>query len=446
MKKIVLSSLLLLSVSAAVLAQDFKTGYFLDNYTYSYRLNPAAPMEEDSYSFFAVGLGNVTAEARSNLGIYSFFRPVGDEYYFFTESDVPVADALSGFAENNSVLAGAKVNVFTFGRQLHESRFSVELNARTDNSLVAPYDFFSLIKHGLYSLSTGEIEPRYQFSGVSLNSNTYAELAFNFGHKVGDVVTLGATLKGLVGFASAALDWDLDVVPGTGAESLKGACNFDAHIASPMTIPFANYTRDGKTYYDPEHMTDNMDIASAWKNNPKKVGGWGLAADLGITIEPFDGLSLEASILDLGFMSWNSTFHGKMEFSGQIPDDDYKEIFEIEDLTHLKYTNMLNFKVHAGAKYRMPFYDGLSVGVLGTYQKNFREVRLGLDFTPIRFISLAASAGFNNFGTDFGAAMNIRFPGVNFFVGTDALYFKMNKFIPTEKVNTLLTAGLVIAI
>ena len=94
----------------------------------------------------------------------------------------------------------------------------------------------------------------------------------------------------------------------------------------------------------------------------------------------------------------------------------------------------------------MPFYEGLSAGVITTVQNFYKEVRFGLDVTPIRAISLAASAALNSYGFDMGAALNFRFPGVNLFLGTDSMFFKMNEYhIPSSKGVTNVTAGLAIA-
>jgi hypothetical protein len=54
MKKLLLAGILTLAAGVAF-AQDFKTGYFLDNYVYSYRVNPGASLEGKPGTFVGVG-------------------------------------------------------------------------------------------------------------------------------------------------------------------------------------------------------------------------------------------------------------------------------------------------------------------------------------------------------------------------------------------------------
>lgn len=67
MKKLLLSAAFVLFCSAALSGQELKTGFFLENNVYSYRINPAATFEEKPYTFFAIGLGNVSATDRKSV-------------------------------------------------------------------------------------------------------------------------------------------------------------------------------------------------------------------------------------------------------------------------------------------------------------------------------------------------------------------------------------------
>ena len=57
---------MLLSLGAS--AQSFRGGYFLDNYVYGYRINPAQVNEK---SFFGIGIGDIDLLNNSNLGMSS---------------------------------------------------------------------------------------------------------------------------------------------------------------------------------------------------------------------------------------------------------------------------------------------------------------------------------------------------------------------------------------
>jgi len=75
MKKAILFSTAILAAfcfSSNAVAQNLESGFFLDNYTYTYRLNPALMPDNN---FIAIGVGNVSAGIASKLGVGSFLYP-----------------------------------------------------------------------------------------------------------------------------------------------------------------------------------------------------------------------------------------------------------------------------------------------------------------------------------------------------------------------------------
>ena len=53
-------------------AQNLETAHFLDNYIFSYRLNPSVTPYLTS-GFFTVGAGNITITPNLNVGMSNFF-------------------------------------------------------------------------------------------------------------------------------------------------------------------------------------------------------------------------------------------------------------------------------------------------------------------------------------------------------------------------------------
>ena len=102
--------------------------------------------------------------------------------------------------------------------------------------------------------------------------------------------------------------------------------------------------------------------------------------------------------------------------------------------------------LHAGIEAKMPFYERLSFGLLGTHRFNgaysWTEGRLAANVMPVDCIGLAASCAVSNFGGSFGGIVNFVFPGFNFFVGVDSFMLKVSpQYIPVEKFNTNLALG-----
>ena len=433
MKKLFTLAALLTGVMAVSAAQEFKTAYFLDNHVYSYRINPAAPFEKDSFSFFAVGVGNVSFAMPSNqaLSNFIFTTPEGRYTWGFGES-VPAEKFLSGITKDNFMQPELGINLITFGHQAEDRRFTAEVNLRSSTYFYAPKDFFGAMKIGLndgLKTKTG----RYSFENMHLESNTYAEIAVGYSRRLEDNLILGGTAKLLFGLAGAFLDvhsLDLGELPN---DDFGGSVDADAYLSSK--ILGINTTLIGNSLANLQNVG----------YNGIGISGLGLSFDLGATWTPIEGLDVGFSIIDLGFLTWFDSVHGKINYKDRIIDT-AEQGLQLESAETVRKTKLINYNVHLSAKYRMPFYEGLSAGVITTVQNFYKEVRFGLDVTPIRAISLAASAALNSYGFDMGAALNFRFPGVNLFLGTDSMFFKMNEYhIPSSKGVTNVTAGLAIA-
>ena len=434
MKKLFTGVVLLAGIMAVSAAQEFKTSFFLDNHVYSYRINPAAPFENDSFSFFAVGVGNTSFSMPSNLPLSSliFKTPEGKYTWVFGES-IPADKFLSGITMDNYMQPELSVNLITFGHQEEDRRFTAELNVRTNTYFYAPKDFFGAMKIGLndgLKTKTG----RYSFENMHFESNNYAEVAVGYSRRLEDNLILGGTAKVLLGLGGAFLDihnLELGEYPG---DDFGGTVNADAYI-SCKTMGVSPALVKNSLYYLQDAGYSGFGIC-----------GLGLGVDLGATWTPLEGLDVGFSVVDLGFLTWFDSVHGTIDYKDRVIDD-AEEGLQLESVENVIKTKLINFNIHVSAKYRMPFYEGLTAGVLTTFQRHFTEARVGLDVTPLRAISLAASAAFNNYGFDFGAALNFRFPGVNLFLGADSFAaFKMNEYhIPSSKGITNITAGLAIA-
>lgn len=450
-KRFVLTFSLALAASLAVSAQSFKTGYFLDNYTYAYRLSAAAPLESKDFTFFALGLGNASLELNSNFAISNILAFEGGKLVLPVFNDVlSEAQAISGLLRYNTAELATSGNVITIGRQSGLNRFSLEFNVRSEAYLNLPLDVFSLLKRGLESLATQEYEPDYSFVGMHFGMNSYSELALGYSRQIGDVVTVGARLKGLFGRGASAFDWSLSVGAGPG-NTLIADTDASISVSSPVNLSIPTILIDHQEYYYLGGLfTETVaGIVGGWGKLPRRrIAGFGAAADLGITVKPIDWLTLTASVNDLGFLTWKSTINGRMRFNDQIDRSDYSRIFAIDNSGGPTFTSFLNYTVHAGARMRMPFYDRLSLGVLGTFRQHSAEGRIGLDVTPLDFISITGSAGLGTYGGSLGAAVNFRIPLVNFFVGVDGMLFNFipGTILPAGGVNTVACAGLVLAI
>jgi hypothetical protein len=118
----------------------------------------------------------------------------------------------------------------------------------------------------------------------------------------------------------------------------------------------------------------------------------------------------------------------------------------------IKKTNALSATVHAALEARMPFYERLSFGILGTVRADgpysWTEGRLIMSIAPVNVLSAAASYAVSDFGHSLGAVLNIHLPGINLYAGFDSILPALNvtpQMVPVNALNTNMTMGLTIA-
>ena len=115
----------------------------------------------------------------------------------------------------------------------------------------------------------------------------------------------------------------------------------------------------------------------------------------------------------------------------------------------LTKSHMLAATIHAGVEARMPFYERLSFGLLGTQRidgiYSWTEGRLIANLAPVNFFSIAGSYALSNYGSSLGAVLNIHLPGFNLYAGLDSFLPLMEvtpQFVPVNSTNTNVSLGL----
>jgi hypothetical protein len=193
--------------------------------------------------------------------------------------------------------------------------------------------------------------------------------------------------------------------------------------------------------------------------NSPGLGGFGLGFDLGglyefkdCSVDWLDGLKVSLALTDLGFISWSNTVVAEssgdpFEFSGfsmGYKDDNGERKFDngmksvkddLTDFTNLRSKGDEGGQSHAlaattrlGIEYPMPFYDRLSVSLLGTHRfdgdYSWSEARLGANCKPLSWIDGGINLAFTSFCTTMGWVINFHPVGMNFFVGMDHMIGK----------------------
>ncbi len=436
----------LLSYNAS--AQN-QTTYFLDNYGYNYRYNPAIMSER---SFFAVGLGNVSTSLGSNIGLSSLLYPSADGNTLVTgfNNSVSSQEFLSGIKDRNGVCADFNANLFSFVTRKEDRMTSFEINVKTLSDATISGDIFRLLK-------TGSADVKYDFSSTSVNLDSYVEIAFgrsryNEDKKFG----FGYRIKGIVGLGSAQVYFN-DTQITSNEDQLRVNLNGQARIACPM-VKF-KLDDDGKIS-GLEQDTENRSLA-----------GIGAAIDAGVVYNPVEGLSLSAAINDLGLVNWDYSLlaqsKGTVNFKGldmSSENANYKDELDKVDKEFKDLANFgakdgyetiwryLPFNVNAGVRYRIPMAQIVSVGATASYQNSnipVWESRFAATLSPCRWFSITGNYGYGTFGPVWGSALSVSASFLNFYIGIDGFSGPVGKyeniaFYPVNRFNLRLNTGLTI--
>lgn len=454
LKAFVFTGLLIASTTA--IAQN-RTGYFLEGNLYRHNLNPAF-MGERGYVSFPI-LGNMNIQTQGNVGYSNFIYKTNTPGYTqttFLNSSVSANDFLSDIDDENIVRLNLDMTIFSLGFKAFGGYNTIDLNLRSRTGMSMPYEMFEFMK------VMGN--KHYVMEDLNMQTKNYIDLSLGHSHKINDELTIGANVKFLFGVAYADVNFDrIDVnmsgnqwllnAKGTGNIAMGGAYTFSDEL-----------TADGRKKID-----GYDDIAAG-------IQGFGMGLDLGATYDlseiVTEGLTVSASITDLGFISWNKTaaasinndepytfdgfsnlaIHNDSEnktLDDQFEDlqDDLEDFFNLNDDGEESVSTGIGTTFNLGVEYKMPFYKPLTAGFLFTHRfegvYSWTEARISANIAPVDVFDAALSLGLNTYGVSAGFLANFHCTGFNLFFGTDCFMGKTTKqFIPLNDMNASVSFGI----
>ena len=457
--KYLAATLLLCSSSLAGMAQAAKSAYFLDGTLYNYQLNPAMDSER---GFFSLGIGNLSLKTNSNVGVSDFIYPYGeDKLTTFMSGSVDAEDFLRNIPKSVRLSTGLDMNVFALGTRMLGGYTTLGFSLHSSVSTNIPKGFFEFAKKGLQ-------ETTYNFSDINLRTMNYAALTLGHSREIFDGFRVGINVKRLIGIAYANAHVDkLNLTLGENYWKIESHAYAEAAFFAEVETATDN---QGKVDFEETKLSTEINANSVTKSAS------GLGFDLGVVYdmkEFVEGLTVSASIVDLGRIKWNnmtrvSTRNNVIEFNGfeDIDINDFSgsvtdelealgdEAMDMTDFYHNGAESMstsLNANLYLGAEYNMPFYNPLSVAIL--YNKRFgkltgwNECRGYINIAPTKFFEASANVGISTFGTSLGWLVNLHPAGLNFFIGSDHMITKVTpQFIPVNNLNSHITLGVNLAL
>jgi hypothetical protein len=462
--KAIVAASMLMACSGAM-AQELNSAYYTEDYNFRHEMNPAYGNEQNYVSIPA--LGNINVGLHGNFGYQDvvLHNPMygiegGKKMTTFMNPYISASEALDGFSTgNNRIVGDVGVTLLSAGFKAFGGYNTITLSSKTSFGVSLPYELFEFAKN------TGN--KTYNIGDINVGAKSYVELGLGHSRQINDKLRVGAKLKFLLGVASA--DFLFKDVKADLASNDKWIISGTA--TADVSMKGFTYESETAEYNDPSK--GEYEKINSANVDGAGIGGFGMAIDLGGVYKINDDWTVNAAVLDLGFINWSNDMQAvnradKFEFSGfrdlsvssdhgsTIDDqlDSYGD--QITDFVNLRdngdqggRTTGIGATVNVGAEYNLPVYRKITFGALSSTRINgaytWTEGRISANWTPLSWLDGGVNFAVNSFTTSMGWVLNIHPKGYNFFIGMDHVLGKNSKEgIPLSS-NASLALGMSIA-
>jgi len=449
MKRYILVPVLFLLAANTAMAQELNSAYFTKGYLFRHNMNPAFDNEKFYVSMPA--LGNLNLKLQGNLGVEDvlFKNPTntGKKTVTFMHPSISYEEAMKGINDKNKIQFDLRMTLLSVGFKGFKGYNTIEVNMRNRFGLNLPGSLFQMakgVKNQLYNFDFG------------LRDQAYVEIALGHSHKINENLRVGAKAKVLLGVGMAELE-----MKGLQADFRADQNTWQMHSGNLKAdvymkgLQFKN-NPPGETFKDGTPDV-HVDFGETDVDSPG-ISGSGGAFDLGGEYRVMDGLTVSASILDLGFINWSNrtglkqqsqtfTFDGFKEVAVKDENkpeeniidnqaDDYSD--QLSRFINLNaesdggsQSKWLSPTINVAAEYEMPFYRKLTVGLLAQHHfdgdYSWSEARLSANVSPVKVFSFSATGAVNSFGGSFGWVAALHNSGLALFIGMDHVFTKTTK-------------------
>lgn len=432
-KHLIFGAALMAAANAA--SQNTYSGYFLDNYTYRYQMNPAFGNDKGFVSF--PGLGNVNVNVHGNLHVKDVIFPLNGKTVLFTNPGISVSKVMDNIGDRNRLGTSEKIDIISVGFNGMGGYNTVSLSAVANADVSVPGSFFSLAKEGITNKT-------YEIDNMFGNANAYAQLALNHSREIKQVkgLRVGAAVKFLL--SAGNVDFRFNE-----AKLYLGTDKWIAHTNADI------YASVGGLRFKMDHSNETgLDYVSGADLDDYKIGGFGMAFDLGAEYKWKD-FRFSLAALDLGFINWGKTQWASTN-GDRIVDtdaftfnanDDAPNSFDNEwdrlsdNIARLyqlsnngeksSRTRALAATLNFGVDYEFPIYRKLHFGLLNSTRINgnytWTQFRLSANVNPVKCFSADANLAVGSYGVGFGWLLNFSVTGFNLFLGMDHTLGSLSK-------------------
>ena len=463
-------------------AQFLRTSYFMEGTHYRQQLNPALTPTKGYFNLPVIGAVNATVGSTS-LGYQDIIDIIDDGDDFYTKPDF-----MNRLKDNNKLNVNFSTEILSAGWYKGKNFWSFNIGLRTDIGANLTKNMFTFLNE-METVEENWRNSNYDISGQQLNINAYTEVGLGLSRQINNRLTVGARVKALLGIGNMELKLNrVAMSANLPSDQQINQWSSESYWNSMTPSQAAQAAQELKDKFNNYHanLTVGAELKSSFKGlelqeeegkdyvtdfdfDSGKLGiaGYGFGIDLGASYKILDNLTVSASVLDLGFISWSksstkiasanpdpidikgSTYanmvdpnnpntvmnavnqlqndaQGYMDrvTNGDVLDYDMLQL-EVSDAKESRKSRLASTLV-LGAEYGF-FNNKLAVGVLSTTRfvqpDALTELTFSANYRPKSWFNVALSySAIQSAGKSFGLGLKLG----PLFVGTDYMFLGKN--------------------
>ena len=463
-------------------AQFLRTSYFMEGTHYRQQLNPALTPTKGYFNLPVIGAVNATVGSTS-LGYQDIIDIIDDGDDFYTKPDF-----MNRLKDNNKLNVNFSTEILSAGWYKGKNFWSFNIGLRTDIGANLTKNMFTFLNE-METVEENWRNSNYDISGQQLNINAYTEIGLGLSRQINSRLTVGARVKAILGIGNMELKLNrVAMSANLPSDQQINQWSSESYWNSMTPSQAAQAAQELKDKFNNYHanLTVGAELKSSFKGlelqeeegkdyvtdfdfDSGKLGiaGYGFGIDLGASYKILDNLTVSASVLDLGFISWSksstkiasanpdpidikgSTYanmvdpnnpntvmnavnqlqndaQGYMDrvTNGDVLDYDMLQL-EVSDAKESRKSRLASILV-LGAEYGF-FNNKLAVGVLSTTRfvqpDALTELTFSANYRPKSWFNVALSySAIQSAGKSFGLGLKLG----PLFVGTDYMFLGKN--------------------
>lgn len=400
----------------------------------------------------------------------------------------PNPDFMNRLKDNNKLNVNFSTEILSAGWYKGKNFWSFNIGLRTDIGANLTKNMFTFLNE-METVEENWRNSNYDISGQQLNINAYTEIGLGLSRQINSRLTVGARVKALLGIGNMELKLNrVAMSANLPSDQQINQWSSESYWNSMTPSQAAQAAQELKDKFNNYHanLTVGAELKSSFKGlelqeeegkdyvtdfdfDSGKLGiaGYGFGIDLGASYKILDNLTVSASVLDLGFISWSksstkiasanpdpidikgSTYanmvdpnnpntvmnavnqlqndaQGYMDrvTNGDVLDYDMLQL-EVSDAKESRKSRLASILV-LGAEYGF-FNNKLAVGVLSTTRfvqpDALTELTFSANYRPKSWFNVALSySAIQSAGKSFGLGLKLG----PLFVGTDYMFLGKN--------------------